>query len=135
MDFSINHYSFNIGQFVLTTGLFKESDFESLVRITNGRAKKRYDFFAHNDQGVINYVVQKKEQQEKISLHREPFMIWGGSSEALQIDISLLGKNSHYDRLVHWAGAPCATGTVPYKQLLKYFEGMFVEYILNRKVK
>lgn len=134
-DFLINRHSFNNGQFVLTTGLFSEIDFETVMEVSNGHAKKRYDFFAYNDQGLFNYVVQKKEQQDIMSLHREQFMIWGGSPRTPDIVISRIDKNSPYAYLVHWAGYYCSAGEVPNRHLLEHFENMYIEYICDRTTK
>lgn len=127
-DFMITHQCFNNGQFVVTTGLVKEEDFKSVVDIREGQMVAKYDYFRCCDQGVMNYVVQKMEQQNRLSVRRDAYMLWGGGDHS-GIDASALGRNSRYDQLLHWTGTSIETSTVPNKHILKYFEDLFVEYL------
>lgn len=127
-DFTFTQRCFNAGQFVVTTGLIKESDFQSVVDISEEALVQKYDFFGGQDQGVMNYVVQKMEQQGRLSMRRDPFMLWGGG-DLSEIDVEKLDNCSPYNQLVHWAGFSIATGSVPNKHILKYFEDLFVEYL------
>jgi hypothetical protein len=120
-DFIFPGYVFNSGQFVATTGIVKRSDFESLVDFSEPRRSLRQDIFPCGDQGFLNFVLFRKQQQGALTIAREPFMMWPPAVEPDSIRISELEREG-YPFLLHWAGPKLPTlGAHSLGDVLLYF--------------
>jgi FkbM family methyltransferase len=97
-------YAFNSGQMVLTTGIFKRSDFDELVEFTNPPRLKHEQLFKYGDQGLFNYFLFKQNQLGKISLRSIPFMISGDDPIAKKLQISNFENYDSTPLIIHWAG-------------------------------
>jgi hypothetical protein len=102
-EFVFPRYSFNAGQLVVTTGVFKRDDFEGLINWTMPRTTVIPEIFGRGDQGVLNYVTMKKEQRNELTLARIPFMVWN-PEEMKKFELSRITPASPYRELIHWAG-------------------------------
>lgn len=101
--FQFPRFSFNSGQFVITTGVLTREDFNGLIDWGNPRSVVRPEIFNKSDQGVLNYVVMKKHAAGDLSVARVPFMVWD-PEEMRKFDISRIDRDSPYPQLIHWAG-------------------------------
>jgi len=52
-------YAFNGGQMILTSGIFRQKDFEPLVEFGRTLQNRHPDIFKHGDQGILNYLLAK----------------------------------------------------------------------------
>jgi len=102
-DFRFPRFSFNAGQFVVTTGVFSREDFDGLINWDSPRSVTRPDIFTKGDQGVFNYVVMKKFSAGQLSVARIPFMVWN-PDEMGRFDLARMSEDSPYRELIHWAG-------------------------------
>lgn len=82
-QFAFPGYGFDTGQFVVTTGCIAKADFGELLDWEQ-RSVKHPEVFQKGEQGVFNYVVLRKVQQQQLTLHREPFMVWPGEASRAQ---------------------------------------------------
>lgn len=103
-QFIFPNFTFNTGQLVATTGILTRADFESLVDFSDPPRLTRPDIFRYTDQGVLNYVLQKRCQEGSLSLERVEFMWWAGWLKPQNVKARKLADGSGYPYLVHWAG-------------------------------
>lgn len=103
-DFSYPGYIFNSGSFVTTTGILPRVDFEPYLTNDQPPQVRRPDVFMPGDQGLLNYIVQKRVQIGELTIHLLPFQDWAGSISPRQVRLRHLHANSPYPYLVHFAG-------------------------------
>jgi hypothetical protein len=129
-EFVFPGYTFNAGQLVATTGVLQREDFEPFVRFGDQPEPNRPDVFRGQDQGLLNYVLQKKAQLGELTLERVPFMVWGPTLRRGQIRTRNLTDDSPYRCLVHWAGGKARLlRFVPRSGLLRHFEAYYYSRI------
>lgn len=80
--FDFPGYGFNGGQIVATTGRIARQDFDGLLDWQT-RTVIFPEVFKKGDQGLLNYVVLSKMQHGKLTIRREPFMVWPGLPRTL----------------------------------------------------
>ena len=97
-------YAFNSGQMVLTSGIFKRSDFDEFVKYTNPPRLKHEHLFKYGDQGLFNYFLFKQNQLGNISLKSMPFMISGDDPIAEKLQTSNFENDDLTPLVIHWAG-------------------------------
>lgn len=128
-DFHFPQFSFNAGQFVVTTGVFSREDFEDLINWESPRSVKRPDIFTKGDQGVFNYVVMKKFAAGTLSVARIPFMVWN-PDEMQKFVVSRMDHGSPYRELIHWAGLRREhMSDMPRADILFHFESFYYSRI------
>jgi len=95
--------AFNVGQWFGTAGVVTRDEFDPLVEWTLPRQLRYQQYFMGGDQGVINYVLLKKEALEGLPIERRTIMRWPGKSlDGLSVD-EILGRKAA-PLVIHWAG-------------------------------
>jgi hypothetical protein len=104
-NFKYPGYSFNSGQWFGTAGIVTRNDFITVLNWSEPPQPKYPDILFNGDQGVLNYILQSKEQLNKISICRKKIMIWPDAGNADFINCKMLTeKKSDYPYIIHWAG-------------------------------
>lgn len=97
--------AFNVGQWFGTAGLVKREEFEGLVEWTLPRRLPYQNVFMGGDQGVMNYVLLKKEKYEGLRIERYPIMRWPGYPNGLDgLSAATIAAKTAPPRVIHWAG-------------------------------
>ncbi|HYC37546.1 MAG TPA: hypothetical protein VEC19_14060 [Usitatibacter sp.] len=95
--------AFNVGQWFGTAGLVKREEFDRWVEWSLPRRLRYPDAFMGGDQGVMNYVILKKERFEGLRIHRTTLMRWPGNSlEGFDAESVAAGRAPPL--VIHWAG-------------------------------
>jgi hypothetical protein len=123
-EFKFPGYGFNTGQVVATTGCIKKGDFDGLVD-WQARTVNHPDIFKMGEQGLCNYVVLRWAEQGKLTIRREPFMVWPGDvarTEHIQL-CDLIPAGPHRE-VIHWAGFGWGKSPeeMPRSEILLFFE-------------
>lgn len=95
--------AFNVGQWFGEAGHVTREDFDGLLEWTLPRVLKRPDVFMGGDQGVMNYVVLKKEAFAGLEMHREELMRWPGYGMD-DLSPAAVAAGTAPARVIHWAG-------------------------------
>jgi lipopolysaccharide biosynthesis glycosyltransferase len=125
-DFEYPGYTFNTGQFVTTSGILERRDFEGLVNWSTNPPHVRFPhIFKNADQGLLNYLVMKKERAGELTVARAHFMKWG-KEEMDEINLAQMARNSPYRSILHWAGLKKARRTDMLRSdILRFFEDLY----------
>jgi hypothetical protein len=103
--FTYPGYSFNTGQYAAVSGILKESDLEPFLDWGPPPGVLRPDIFKNGEQGLLNYIMQKKQAEGSIRLSRTPVMIWPEDDAANHVDLHAIRERRPVeDRVIHWAG-------------------------------
>jgi hypothetical protein len=121
--------SFNVGQWFGTAGLVDRDEFNQWVEWTLPRRLHYPDLFMGGDQGVMNYVILKKEALEGLRIERQTIMRWPGHSID-GLDVESVSKGTKPPLVIHWAGMKSIflrnmVGT----DLLRFFENYYYRQI------
>lgn len=114
----------NTGQWVGTAGVLRREEFEPYVRPSWPRALRHPDLFRQGEQGLFNYVLNRKARLDGAAVARHPLMRWPGhdTTDVTLADVTL-GPASPHATLMHWAGFKAAhLGGMPRADLLLHFE-------------
>jgi hypothetical protein len=126
--FRVDHAGcFNGGQIVATTGILQRDDFARFIDWRT-RAVLRPDVFKMGEQGLLNYILQRKQQDRALSIAYVPFMIWPGrEAEARHIRVDDLVVEGRWRQLIHWAGLRWGRSVMqmPRADILQHFERMY----------
>jgi hypothetical protein len=96
-------FVFNSGQWFGTSGVLTRDDFAPFMLWEMPPRLRHPDFFMPGDQGILNYVFNKKAAQGDIHVSTVPLMRWPGHGmQGLDIKSVLAGKAPAL--VVHWAG-------------------------------
>jgi hypothetical protein len=115
-------FVFNTGQLVGTACVLARSDFDLVVDWGVGVPQLRHtDAFMRGEQGVLNYVVNRRVSEGSLAVARVPFMRWPKfGMDDISLDVI---KNEGYPLVVHWAGLKRAClGDMIRGDILRYFE-------------
>jgi hypothetical protein len=126
-EFKFPGYGFNGGQIVATTGCLTRSDFAGLLD-WDTRTVNRPDVFKKGDQGLSNYVVFRQAQQGKLTIRREPFMVWPGEAALTgHIQLSDFTSDGPHQQVIHWAGFGWGKSpeNMPRSEILLFFEDLY----------
>lgn len=129
-DFAFPGYTFNTGQMVGTSGIFKRSDFEGLVYWEQGQPPQLSDpsVFKLGEQGLINYFLMKQAALGRISLKRLNFMEVGDTRKPIAMGRLMEGQG--YPFLIHWCGLRCESfDEMINGSILKHFSNKYYEKI------
>lgn len=96
-------YTFNTGQLVCTSGILKKEDFDPFLNNEDLPQSNRTDIFKNGEQGLLNYVLSKKEAEGKLTVDRDDFMLWPGDG-INDLSLSEISLGERYKNVVHWAG-------------------------------
>jgi len=89
-------FVFNTGHILLTTGVLSLDEFEHLI-IQDEKGTNVKDGIQLWDQGLINYVVNKRIAENSIDVHRHNYFLWSRGQKNFANQ-----KNAPF--LIHWAG-------------------------------
>lgn len=126
-DASAPAFVFNSGQWFGTSGVLKREDFSQFVEWSMPRVLRHPQCFMPGDQGVLNYVLNKKAKSGEIVVDRKPLMRWpahglGGLSPGE------LESRTAPPFIIHWAGLKkFRLSSMPGSELLKFFERKYFE--------
>lgn len=95
--------AFNGGQWFGTAGLVKREEFDPWVEWTLPRRLRYPEYFMGGEQGVLNYVVLRKEAFEGLRIARRTIMHWPGNS-MVGLDVESVSKGTAPPLVIHWAG-------------------------------
>lgn len=123
-------YSFNTGQYVVTTGVVSDNDLTPYVDFTGKAKLKHPNIFSLHDQGLLNYLLVKKEQLGEITIAKPDFMVWMSSrtqvSVSSTITVENIKKKLDYPAVVHWAGTVHPDITkMPGAALVDFFQSYY----------
>jgi hypothetical protein len=125
--FAFPGYGFNTGQIAATTGRITKKDFEGLLN-WQARTVMHPEIFQKGEQGLLNYVILRKLQQGKLTIRREPFMVWPGAAGRTEhIQTKDFTPEGRHQQLIHWAGLRWgkALEEMPRSEILLHFEAMY----------
>lgn len=129
-------YGFNGGQIVMTSGLLKESDCNSVIEFEPAIINKHPDIFKHGDQGALNYIFAKAHQQGKAKTRYADFWIWPGLPAANEISLQSIEAKVGIPYILHWAGIkPVDFRKFPRYDILRFYEDRYYEKIKGGKAK
>jgi hypothetical protein len=94
-------FVFNTGQWRGTAGVLARDDFAPFVEWTFPRRLRHPEHFMCGEQGVLNYVLNKKAMLDGLRVECRPIMRWPGR-ELRCLDPEHLAKAEPL--IVHWAG-------------------------------
>ncbi len=126
-NFEFPGYGFNSGQIVATTGHITKQDFDGLLDWQT-RTVTHSEVFKKGEQGLVNYMVLRKVQQGKLTIRREPFMVWPGEAiRAEHIQLKDFTPEGRHQQLIHWAGLGWGKTLeeMPRSEILLYFEKIY----------
>jgi hypothetical protein len=122
---------FNTGQWVGTSGVIDRSEFDPFVDWSMPRRLRYPKVFKNGEQGILNFVVNRRHVAGKLSLDRIPLMVWPGASAQGRNKGLLEGKlDGQEGRIVHWAGFKNQRlKKLPGWALLEHFEKLYYRRI------
>jgi len=128
-DFRYPGYSFNTGQWFGTSGFLNRSDLDEFVEWTPGPKLRHPEVFKQADQGLYNFLLQRKQANGEIRLVRIPLMIWPDGGAADHIDLAAIrGRVVKKTRVIHWAGMKHRKGKdLPRQDILDFFEHAYYQ--------
>ena len=117
--------AFNVGQWFGTAGIVQREEFDQWVEWTLPRKLRYPDLFMGGDQGVINYVVLKKEAFENLRIDRTTFMRWPGYGMD-DLDVEAVKSGKAPPLVIHWAGMKTVLlRNMVGGELLQFFEDFY----------
>jgi len=133
-DFKYRGGVFNSGQFVATTGIFRDEEIAAFLTGKEPRKNSRPDVFKLSDQGLLNYLLLKRRQQGAISLRHDEFMWWSEWLEPGRVAVEDLERHRDFSVLLHWAGPkPANLAAMRHAEILAFFNDLFWSRIPERK--
>jgi hypothetical protein len=120
-------FVFNSGAIVATSGMLSRSDFEPFIDWRGPVPQGRHpDIFKNADQGMLNYLLQRKKQNSELSVRMVPFMKLVRYDDISQLQVSDAGISSPQEYIVHWAGPkPQSFEELARWDILKHFEQVY----------
>jgi hypothetical protein len=120
-------FVFNTGQWFGTAGALTRDDFEPWVEWTLPRKLRYPEHFMPGDQGILNYVFNRKVALDGLRVERRRIMSWPGHSMD-GLDAETVSKHAAAPRVVHWAGVKKARQrNIKGADLLAYFEKVYYQ--------
>jgi hypothetical protein len=120
-------FVFNSGQWCGTAGVLKRGDFEPWVEWAMPRKLRHPESFMPGDQGVLNYVFNRKADFEGLQVEQRQIMRWPGHSMD-GLDADSVSRKTAPPRIVHWAGLKKARQRdMAGADLLAFFEKRYYE--------
>jgi hypothetical protein len=95
--------AFNVGQWFGTAGIVRREEFDDWVEWSLPRRLRFPDFFMGGDQGVVNYVLLKKEALEGVRIDRVELMRWPGYGME-DLTVERVKSGAAPALVIHWAG-------------------------------
>jgi hypothetical protein len=120
-------YGFNTGQVVATSGVLCRSDFDPFVDWQASQVRHP-DVFKRGEQGLLNYIVQRKMNEGSLTLRRVSFMVWPGEAANTEhIQVKDFTTEGRHRQLIHWAGLRWGKTLeqMPRSDILLHFEELY----------
>jgi hypothetical protein len=115
-------FVFNSGQWRGTAGILTRDDFSPWVEWTFPRRLRHPKYFMPGDQGVLNYVLNRKAMLDGLRIECRSIMRWPGR-KFQGLDADRLSRKAADPFIVHWAGLKKARlGQMNGCDLLLFFE-------------
>ena len=96
-------FVFNSGQWFGTAGVVKREDFSPWLEWAMPRRLRRPEMFMPGEQGILNYVLNKKTAAGCIEVARRKIMCWPGHSMR-GITAESIENRAAEPLIIHWAG-------------------------------
>ncbi|HEY1750132.1 MAG TPA: hypothetical protein VGG29_02655 [Caulobacteraceae bacterium] len=121
--------AFNVGQWFGTAGLVRREEFDRWVEWTLPRRLRYPDVFMGGDQGIMNYVVLKKEAFDGLRIDRHTLMRWPG--DGMQgLDVASVAAGTAPPLVIHWAGMKAIfLHDMVGGDLLQFFEDWYYQHM------
>jgi hypothetical protein len=133
--FTYPGFTFNGGQFAALSGILMEADLNPFFDWGPPPKTLYPGVFKNGDQGLFNYIMQKKSAEGAISLVRSPIMIWpeGGTADHVDLD-AIRNRRPVEDRVIHWAGMKAVPyAKLPRKDILEFFKAEYHSQVGRRQ--
>ena len=106
-------FVFNSGQWFGTAGVLTRDDFEPWLEWAIPRKLRHPELFMPGEQGILNYILNRKAALEGLRVQRKRIMRWPGHSMD-GLDAESISKRTAPPLVIHWAGMKkTACGTWP----------------------
>src|SRR5262249_8908600 len=96
-------FVFNTGQWFGTAGVLTRDDFAPRLERTMPCRMRYSKMFMHGDQGVLNYLINRKTVLQSLAVERRKIMRWPAHSME-GLDVLAVAGGTAPIRVVHWAG-------------------------------
>jgi hypothetical protein len=96
-------FVFNTGQWFGTAGLLTRNDFAPWIEWTMPRRTIPPGHFMNGEQGILNYVLNRKAALQGLLVARKKIMRWPGHSLE-SLDAESVSKRIAPSLIIHWAG-------------------------------
>ena len=127
--------AFNVGQWFGTAGLVRREEFDALVEWTLPRRLRHQQVFMGGDQGVLNYVLLKKEALEGLRIDRRTIMRWPANG-VLDLTPEAMKSRTAPPLVVHWAGMKeIFLCNMIGGELLQFFEHYYYTRVPNARLR
>jgi hypothetical protein len=122
-------FVFNSGQWFGTAGVLTRADFAPWVEWAMPRKLLHPEHFMPGDQGILNYVFNRKATLEDLQIERRQIMRWPGHSME-GLDAETVARRAAKPLVVHWAGLKKARQRdMAGADVLAFFEKVYYEQI------
>lgn len=96
-------FVFNSGQWFGTAGILTRDDFAPWVEWSFPRKTRHAECFMPGDQGVLNYVLNRKAERDGLNVKRRKIMRW--PEHGMEgLDVGTVAARRAAPLVVHWAG-------------------------------
>lgn len=120
-------FVFNTGQWFGTAGVLTRDDFAPWVEWTMPRRLRYPNTFMCGEQGVLNYMLNRKTALQSLVVERRKIMRWPAHSME-GLDVRAVTGGTAPVRVVHWAGIKAARQRdMVGADLLAFFEKIYYE--------
>jgi hypothetical protein len=117
-------FVFNSGQWFGTAGVLTRKDFAPWLKWTLPRRTLPSGYFMNGEQGVLNYVLNRKAA-EGLPVGRMQIMRWPGRS-MIGFDAKRISERTAPSLVIHWAGVKrTSLGDMVGNDILLYFEKFY----------
>ena len=118
-------FVFNSGQWFGIAGVLTRDDFEPWLAWALPRKLRHPELFMPGEQGILNYVLNRKAAVEGLGVQRKEIMRWPGHSmEGLNAES--IAKRTAPPLVIHWAGMKkTALGHMVGSDILLFFERFY----------
>jgi hypothetical protein len=96
-------FVFNTGQWFGTAGLLTRDDFVPWVEWTMPRRTIPPGHFMNGEQGILNYVMNRKVELQAVRVARKKIMCWPGHPMD-SLDAESVSRRKAPPLIIHWAG-------------------------------
>jgi hypothetical protein len=120
-------FVFNTGQWFGTAGVLTRDDFAPWLEWTMPRRLRYPKMFMPGDQGLLNYMLNRKTALRSLAVERRKIMRWPAHSME-GLDVQAVAGGTAPVRVVHWAGIKRARHRdMVGADLLAFFEKIYYE--------